>query len=117
MTTRSARAHKPPGSRFPGSRGAPAPRQYTSPPDHRKICGTAVRPDGIFDLRATDRMGCGFLAAIVCLFLGRADAADRSHTLNIYAWAEYFPPALLANFEAQSGIHVNYTVLDSPEAA
>jgi putrescine transport system substrate-binding protein len=62
-------------------------------------------------------MGRGVLAAIVCLFLGRAGAADRSHTLNIYAWSEYFPPALLASFEAQSGIHVNYTVLDSPEAA
>ena len=60
------------------------------------------------------------MAAVVCLFCllsVRVDAADRSHTLNIYAWAEYFPPALLAKFEAQSGIHVNYSVLDSPEMA
>lgn len=46
-----------------------------------------------------------------------AGAADRAHTLNIYAWAEYFPPALIARFEAESGMHVNYTVLDSPEQA
>jgi putrescine transport system substrate-binding protein len=46
-----------------------------------------------------------------------AGAADRAHTLNVYAWAEYFPPALLAKFEAQTGIHVNYSVLDSPETA
>jgi putrescine transport system substrate-binding protein len=57
------------------------------------------------------------LAANPALFGIPAHAADRAHTLNIYAWAEYFPPALLAKFEAQSGIHVNYTVLDSPETA
>ena len=57
------------------------------------------------------------LAANPVLFGIPAHAADRAHTLNIYAWAEYFPPALLAKFEAQSGIHVNYTVLDSPETA
>jgi putrescine transport system substrate-binding protein len=37
--------------------------------------------------------------------------------LNIYAWPEYFPPVLIAKFEAESGIHVNYTVLDSPQMA
>ena len=46
-----------------------------------------------------------------------AAAADRAHTVNVYAWAEYFPPALLEKFQAQTGIHVNYTVLDSPETA
>ena len=43
--------------------------------------------------------------------------ADRAHVLNIYAWAEYFPPSVVAKFEAESGIHVNYAVLDSPEMA
>jgi putrescine transport system substrate-binding protein len=37
--------------------------------------------------------------------------------LNIFAWAEYFPPSVVAKFETESGIHVNYTVLDSPEMA
>ena len=40
---------------------------------------------------------------------------DRQHVLNIYAWAEYFPPALIKAFEQESGLHVNYTVLDSPD--
>ena len=44
-------------------------------------------------------------------------AADRAKTLNIYAWAEYFPPALVQKFQAETGIHVNYAVLDSPETA
>src|SRR5476651_1627011 len=46
-----------------------------------------------------------------------AAAADRAHVLNIYAWAEYFPPSVVAKFEAETGIHVNYAVLDSPEMA
>jgi putrescine transport system substrate-binding protein len=46
-----------------------------------------------------------------------ADAADRAKTLNIYAWSEYFPPALIQKFQAETGIHVNYAVLDSPETA
>src|ERR1700722_16989595 len=44
-------------------------------------------------------------------------AADRAKVLNIYAWSEYFPPDLIAKFQAESGIHVNYAVLDSPETA
>jgi putrescine transport system substrate-binding protein len=59
-----------------------------------------------------------FLAVtLLCLSPAGAGAADRAHTVNVYAWPEYFPQALLAQFEAQSGIHVNYTVLDSPAAA
>ncbi len=59
----------------------------------------------------------GVAAAILFIALGRSHAADRAHTVNIYAWPEYFPKPLLDRFEAQSGIHVNYTVLDSPETA
>jgi putrescine transport system substrate-binding protein len=62
-------------------------------------------------------MGRVGAVALFCSCFNHAGAADRSHTLNIYAWPEYFPQALLAQFEAQSGIHVNYTVLDSPAAA
>jgi putrescine transport system substrate-binding protein len=46
-----------------------------------------------------------------------AGAADRAKTLNLYAWSEYFPPALIDKFQAETGIHVNYAVLDSPETA
>jgi len=44
-------------------------------------------------------------------------AADRAKVLNLYAWPEYFPKALIAKFEAETRIHVNYTVLDSPDTA
>lgn len=51
------------------------------------------------------------------LGMGCAAAADRAKALNIYAWSEYFPPALIAKFQTETGIHVNYAVLDSPETA
>jgi putrescine transport system substrate-binding protein len=56
--------------------------------------------------------GIGLLLAMSC-----AAAADRTKVLNIYAWAEYFPAALIAEFQSATGIHVNYAVLDSPETA
>ncbi len=60
----------------------------------------------------------GMLLALCALWSGRALAApDRAHTLNVYAWAEYFPPALVAKFQAETGIKVNYATLDSPDMA
>ncbi|HME40283.1 MAG TPA: extracellular solute-binding protein [Steroidobacteraceae bacterium] len=58
-------------------------------------------------------------AAYLSLWLGItcAAAADRAKVLNIYAWSEYFPQSLIAKFQAETGIHVNYAVLDSPETA
>lgn len=37
--------------------------------------------------------------------------------LNLYAWAEYFPSAVIEQFEAQTGIKVNYATLDSNDVA
>jgi putrescine transport system substrate-binding protein len=53
----------------------------------------------------------------LCLGMACAAAADRAKVLNIYAWSEYFPTALIAKFQTETGIHVNYAVLDSPETA
>ncbi len=63
--------------------------------------------------------GGALRAAVMGLWLwaGGAAAADRARVLNLYAWAEYFPATLIAKFQAQTGIHVNYAVLDSPETA
>ena len=33
-----------------------------------------------------------------------AAAADRAHTVNVYAWAEYFPPALLEKFQDRKSV-------------
>ena len=46
-----------------------------------------------------------------------AAVADRAKVLNIYAWAEYFPPSVIEKFQSETGIHVNYAMLDSPETA
>ena len=43
--------------------------------------------------------------------------ADRQNTLNMYAWADYFPQSVIQKFQADTGIHINYAVFDSPDAA
>jgi putrescine transport system substrate-binding protein len=70
--------------------------------------------------RMTDRRNAArLMAAGISLWLGMscAVAADRAKVLNIYAWSEYFPTSLIAKFQTETGIHVNYAVLDSPETA
>jgi putrescine transport system substrate-binding protein len=71
--------------------------------------GTTIRSNKTIRFAAT--------AIGLCLAMSCAVAADRAKVLNIYAWAEYFPTALIAKFQAETGIHVNYAVLDSPETA
>ena len=63
--------------------------------------------------RSTARLG----ALALCLFAAlAAPAADRAHTLNVYAWTDYFPIAVREQFQAETGIHINYTVFDDPDA-
>jgi putrescine transport system substrate-binding protein len=57
------------------------------------------------------------LGISLCLGMTCAAAADRAKVLNIYAWSEYFPTTLIEKFQNETGIHVNYAVLDSPETA
>ena len=42
-----------------------------------------------------------------------ASGAETERILNLYSWSEYFPTSMLKHFEQQTGIHVNYTVMDS----
>jgi putrescine transport system substrate-binding protein len=70
-------------------------------------------PDGAFGL---------MVAALVVTLTAAmnvtcATAADRSKVLNVYAWSEYFPAPAIEKFEVETGIHVNYSLLDSPETA
>jgi putrescine transport system substrate-binding protein len=44
-------------------------------------------------------------------------APDRAHSVNVYAWADYFPQSVVDKFQSETGIHVNYTVFDSPDTA
>ena len=58
------------------------------------------------------------LTALACLSLAAlAGAEDRARTVNVYAWAEYFPPSVIDKFQKATGFHVNYSVFDSPDAA
>jgi len=44
-------------------------------------------------------------------------ADERARTVNVYAWSEYFPPSVIDKFQKETGLHVNYSVFDSPDAA
>ncbi len=43
------------------------------------------------------------------------DRSDTDKVLNVYNWSDYIQPSLIADFEKQTGIHVNYDVYDSNE--
>ena len=66
----------------------------------------------------------GLIAASVALVASamliatvRAEPATPSKILNLYSWEEYFPSRVLHRFEAETGIKVNYSVLDSNDVA
>lgn len=80
--------------------------------------GRFSTPPGMPAIFAVGWSGRLLAACMVSLIAWQScAAADRARTLNIYAWAEYFPRALIDAYEKETGIHVNYSVLDSPEAA
>ena len=49
----------------------------------------------------------------VLLWAGVATAEER--VLNVYNWADYIGPTTIADFEAETGIEVNYDTYDSSE--
>ena len=48
---------------------------------------------------------------------GKDHDVDDPKVLNLYTWAEYFPSSVLDEFEAETGIKVNYSTLDSNDVA
>jgi putrescine transport system substrate-binding protein len=58
-----------------------------------------------------------FAALVFCLEMPARAAQDRAHVVNIYAWSDYFPQSVVEKFQSETGIHVNYTVFDSPDTA
>jgi putrescine transport system substrate-binding protein len=61
-------------------------------------------------IRPGARARCIALALVVGL---RTASADPAGVVNVYSWAEYFPEPLIHKFEAETGIKVNYSVMDS----
>lgn len=58
------------------------------------------------------------LHAVACSFvwlLAIAAGAQEEKVLNVYNWADYIGPTTLAEFEAETGIRVNYDTYDSSE--
>ena len=46
---------------------------------------------------------------------GSSPASESEKILNVYNWSDYIQPTVIADFEKQYGIHVNYDVFDSNE--
>ena len=57
-------------------------------------------------------MAVGLIAALLA---AGAAAADEEKVLNIYNWSDYIAEDTISNFEAATGIKVNYDVFDSNE--
>ncbi|MCC7271808.1 MAG: extracellular solute-binding protein, partial [Alphaproteobacteria bacterium] len=53
------------------------------------------------------------LAVAAATVAGAASAQER--TVNVYNWSDYIEPRVLAEFQAETGIKVNYDVYDSNE--
>jgi putrescine transport system substrate-binding protein len=47
--------------------------------------------------------------------VGATAATDGEKLVNVYNWSDYIDPSVLKDFEAQTGIKVNYDVFDSNE--
>ena len=59
------------------------------------------------------RSGVG-LAAVALLLAATAEAEEEK-VLNVYNWSDYIAEDTIENFEARTGIEVNYDVFDSNE--
>lgn len=55
------------------------------------------------------------LAMLIAACGGGQKPAAKSTELNLYAWSEYIPQAMLDNFTAETGIKVNYDTYSSNE--
>jgi putrescine transport system substrate-binding protein len=58
---------------------------------------------------------CVPLAALLLWMAPPPAAGAEEPVLNVYNWADYIGPTTLADFEAETGIHVNYDTYDSSE--
>jgi spermidine/putrescine-binding protein len=60
------------------------------------------------------RISC-FIILLMSILLSACGGAQKSTTLNLYAWSEYVPQQLLDDFSAKYGITVNYDTYSSNE--
>ncbi len=62
-------------------------------------------------------LGIAALCAMAACVKQTPAEGEDGKVLNLYAWAEYFPSSVIDQFEAQTGIKVNYSTLDSNDVA
>jgi len=54
-------------------------------------------------------------AGLLASACSRHEPTDSSRQLNVYMWSEYIDPAITAEFEKQTGIHVRLNVYEATE--
>jgi putrescine transport system substrate-binding protein len=59
--------------------------------------------------------GAAALLAVFALAFSAAASGEEEKVLNVYNWSDYIAEDTIANFEARTGIRVNYDVFDSNE--
>ncbi len=62
-------------------------------------------------------LGLAAVCALTACGEATPDATEDGKVLNLYTWAEYFPSSVIDEFEAETGIKVNYSTLDSNDVA
>jgi len=61
------------------------------------------------------RPGRRLATCALLLLAAGAGRADEAKVVNVYNWADYIGPTTIADFEAETGIKVNYDTYDSSE--
>ena len=54
-------------------------------------------------------------ASLLAVLLAPGARADEPRVLNVYNWADYIGPTTIADFEAETGIRINYDTYTSSE--
>lgn len=55
------------------------------------------------------------LALLLALPLTGCQKGQTDHSINVYNWGEYIDESIFDDFEAETGIHVNYKTFASNE--
>lgn len=67
-------------------------------------------------MRTTITTALGVFGAILLAACGGGKSGQSGdNVVNVYNWADYIAPGIIAQFEAETGIKVNYDIYDSSE--
>ncbi len=67
-------------------------------------------------MRKTITRALGVIGAMLLAACGAdGPGEDDSNVVNVYNWADYIAPGIIEQFEAETGIKVNYDIYDSSE--